>query len=179
MSIRTPRRWRKSPPRTRLRRRRNTRPATAYTWATASSCCPKNIRRDTFARWSRIRGQADRGGWPCWAFSNHDVRRVVTRWGGEQPSNSICANQLIALLCSLRGSVCLYQGEELGLSEAGVPFESLRDPYGIAFWPNFKGRDGCRTPMPWNGAEHAGFSTARSRGCQWRQSIGPSTSKPS
>jgi len=98
-------------------------------------------------------------GWPCWAFSNHDVRRVVTRWGGEHPSKHL-ANQLIALLCSLRGSVCLYQGEELGLSEATVPFESLRDPYGIAFWPNFKGRDGCRTPMPWDGSEHAGFSTA-------------------
>ena len=47
---------------------------------------------------------------------------------------------------------------ELGLSEAEVPFEALRDPYGIAFWPNFTGRDGCRTPMPWNGGDHAGFT---------------------
>ncbi|MBL8270140.1 alpha-amylase family glycosyl hydrolase [Steroidobacter sp.] len=99
-------------------------------------------------------------GWPCWAFSNHDVRRVVTRWGGSNASPHL-ANQLVALLCSLRGSVCMYQGEELGLHEAAVPFESLRDPYGIAFWPNFKGRDGCRTPMPWNNSEYAGFSTAR------------------
>jgi alpha-glucosidase len=99
-------------------------------------------------------------GWPCWALSNHDVRRVVTRWGGKNPSRHL-ASQLTALLCSLRGSVCLYQGEELGLSEAAVPFESLRDPYGIAFWPNFKGRDGCRTPMPWDGSENGGFSSAR------------------
>jgi alpha-glucosidase len=99
-------------------------------------------------------------GWPCWALSNHDVPRVVTRWGGANPSPSL-ANQLVALLCSLRGSVCLYQGEELGLSEASVPYDSLRDPYGIAFWPNFKGRDGCRTPMPWDGSEHGGFSSAR------------------
>ena len=63
-------------------------------------------------------------------------------------------------MCSLRGSVCLYQGEELGLGEADVPFKALRDPYGIAFWPNFKGRDGCRTPMPWTGGAHAGFSSA-------------------
>jgi alpha-glucosidase len=40
-----------------------------------------------------------------------------------------------------------------------VPYESLRDPYGIAFWPQFKGRDGCRTPMPWSGdGANAGFS---------------------
>src|SRR5690606_13212328 len=60
----------------------------------------------------------------------------------------------------LRGSVCLYQGEELGLPEADVPFEALQDPYGKAFWPRFKGRDGCRTPMPWDGeAEDAGFGS--------------------
>ncbi len=63
------------------------------------------------------------------------------------------------MVCSLRGSVCVYQGEELGLPDAGLPFESLRDPYGIAFWPNFKGRDGCRTPMPWRDAPDAGFTT--------------------
>jgi alpha-glucosidase len=62
------------------------------------------------------------------------------------------------MVCSLRGSVCVYQGEELGLTEADVPFESLQDPYGITFWPTFKGRDGCRTPMPWNGGINAGFS---------------------
>lgn len=99
-------------------------------------------------------------GWPCWAISNHDVRRAVTRWGGDDAPDAL-AKQLVALVCSLRGSVCLYQGEELGLTEADVPFESLQDPYGIAFWPNFKGRDGCRTPMPWNGGAHAGFSQGK------------------
>jgi alpha-glucosidase len=98
-----------------------------------------------------------REGWPCWAISNHDVRRAVTRWGGDAPSDAF-AKQLVALVCALRGSICLYQGEELGLEEAEIPFESLRDPYGIAFWPTFKGRDGCRTPMPWNDGRNAGFS---------------------
>jgi alpha-glucosidase len=99
-------------------------------------------------------------GWPCWALSNHDVRRAVTRCGGAAP-HPILARQLVALACSLRGSVCLYQGEELGLVEADVAYEHLRDPYGIAFWPNFKGRDGCRTPMPWDStAGNAGFSHA-------------------
>jgi alpha-glucosidase len=99
-----------------------------------------------------------RDGWPCWAISNHDVQRAVTRWGGDGARDADLARQLVALVCSLRGSVCLYQGEELGLTEADVPFEALQDPYGITFWPNFKGRDGCRTPMPWNGERNGGFS---------------------
>ncbi|HET8764097.1 MAG TPA: alpha-amylase family glycosyl hydrolase, partial [Rhodanobacter sp.] len=99
-------------------------------------------------------------GWPCWAISNHDVERVLSRWGNGQAS-AVLANQLTALVCSLRGSVCVYQGEELGLTEAELPFEALRDPYGIAFWPEFKGRDGCRTPMPWTDGPNAGFSPAQ------------------
>ena len=55
--------------------------------------------------------------------------------------------------------MCVFQGEELGLGEAEVPYEALRDPYGIAFWPTFKGRDGCRTPMPWDSSERGGFSS--------------------
>lgn len=98
-------------------------------------------------------------GWPCWALSNHDVVRHVSRWGkGEHPSVPY-GKVLLAMLTSLRGSVCLYQGEELGLPEAEVPFAALQDPYGIEFWPEFKGRDGCRTPMPWRNAEHGGFSS--------------------
>jgi alpha-glucosidase len=96
-------------------------------------------------------------GWPCWAISNHDVKRVLSRWGGDAPTPEL-AKLLTALVASLRGSVCIYQGEELGLPEADLPFHQLQDPYGIAFWPNFKGRDGCRTPMPWNDTDSAGFS---------------------
>ncbi|HEU4812902.1 MAG TPA: alpha-glucosidase family protein [Xanthomonadaceae bacterium] len=98
-------------------------------------------------------------GWPCWAISNHDVARALTRWGGAEVDETMAA-QLVALVCSLRGSVCLYQGEELGLPEADVPYEALQDPYGKAFWPSFKGRDGCRTPMPWDDGVQAGFTQA-------------------
>ncbi|GAB3113037.1 alpha-glucosidase [Aestuariicella hydrocarbonica] len=103
--------------------------------------------------------QRIQGGWPCWAVGNHDVARVMSRWGGPNPSADL-AKMVNAMLGSLKGSLCSYQGEELGLPEADIPFEQLQDPYGITFWPNFKGRDGCRTPIPWNpsGAE-AGFST--------------------
>jgi alpha-glucosidase len=96
-------------------------------------------------------------GWPCWAISNHDSVRVRSRWGRDDAPGHAVA-QLSALACSLRGSLCVYQGEELGLPEADVPFEALKDPLGIAFWPNAKGRDGCRTPLPWLDAERGGFT---------------------
>lgn len=98
-------------------------------------------------------------GWPSWALSNHDVTRVASRWG-EGSAQDRFAPLAIALSTTLRGTPCLYQGEELGLTEAEVPFENLQDPYGIRFWPKFRGRDGCRTPMPWNAIhDHAGFTT--------------------
>ncbi len=97
-------------------------------------------------------------GWPSWALSNHDVQRVASRWCMGADVDRL-APLAVAMLCSLRGTPCLYQGEELGLEEAEVPFELLQDPYGKRFWPLFKGRDGCRTPMPWSAAEpHSGFS---------------------
>lgn len=65
---------------------------------------------------------------------------------------------LVAMLTSLRGSSFIYQGEELGLTEAEIPPEKRQDP-GIG--STGTGRDGCRTPMPWNGAEkNAGFTAA-------------------
>ena len=99
-------------------------------------------------------------GWPCWAIGNHDVKRVASRWGKDSV-NPTMVKMLNAMLFSLRGSVCSYQGEELGLTEAPIEFSQLQDPFGIAFWPMFKGRDGCRTPMPWvKEAPNAGFSDA-------------------
>jgi len=97
--------------------------------------------------------------WPSWAFSNHDFERVASRWGAGKPM-PLFAQTLFALLTSLRGTAFVYQGEELGLPQADVPFEALRDPDGIAFWPAYKGRDGCRTPMPWTADDAgAGFTT--------------------
>jgi alpha-glucosidase len=96
--------------------------------------------------------------WACWAFSNHDVARHATRWGLSDGAVRVYA----ALLLSMRGTVCLYQGEELGLTEAYVAFEELQDPYGKQFWPKYKGRDGCRTPMPWiRDNQNGGFSEAK------------------
>ncbi|KAJ55399.1 alpha-glucosidase [Actibacterium mucosum KCTC 23349] len=97
-------------------------------------------------------------GWACWAFSNHDVQRHVSRWNLSDAG----ARCFITLLMCLRGSACIYQGEELGLSEAEIDFDDLQDPYGIEFWPEFKGRDGCRTPMVWTADNgNGGFSDGK------------------
>ena len=108
-------------------------------------------------------GQMDKAARPCWAFSNHDVSRHVSRWRRADASRAddiglakLCA----ALLLSMRGAACIYQGEELALTEANIAHEDIQDPYGRRFWPGFKGRDGCRTPMVWGGGRHGGFSDA-------------------
>ncbi|TPW31269.1 beta-galactosidase BglA [Pararhizobium mangrovi] len=102
-----------------------------------------------------------RDGWVCWSLSNHDVVRHVTRWAGDGEGTDPLARFGAALVATLEGSICLYQGEELGLGEAELAFEDLTDPYGIRFWPAYKGRDGCRTPMVWEkNAQNAGFSKA-------------------
>jgi len=101
-------------------------------------------------------------GWPCWAFSNHDVTRHVTRWTAEGADSDAVARQSIALLCSFPGTLGLYQGEELGQTETNILFEELQDLGYIDFWPVIKGRDGCRTPMVWDhNAPNAGFSAGK------------------
>lgn len=107
---------------------------------------------DSVASWR------ERDGWPSWAFSNHDAPRVVSRWGDVEAQDA-WAKLFLALLLGLRGNVFLYQGEELGLTQAVIPFDRLRDPEAIANWPANQGRDGARTPMPWTAdAAFGGFS---------------------
>lgn len=128
---------------------------TAYSFALLGETLDTQLLPETFFPFHDSR----RHGWPSWAFSNHDVSRVATRWGGRDAPDAYC-KLLIALLTCLRGSIFLYQGEELGLPEADVPYEQIKDPYGLNFFPDFPGRDGCRTPMPWDDNDrHAGFST--------------------
>ncbi len=101
-------------------------------------------------------------GWPTWAFSNHDVRRHVSRWAKHGAGQDALAKLSCALLLSFEGSICLYQGEELGQTETELELFELTDPQGINFWPAPVGRDGCRTPMVWdNGNASSGFSTGR------------------
>ncbi len=99
-------------------------------------------------------------GWPMWAFSNHDVVRHASRWSAPGEEDEV-ARLACAVLLSLPGSICLYQGEELGQTETDILWEELTDPPGKAFWPDYKGRDGCRTPMVWDGSAQGGFTTGR------------------
>jgi alpha-glucosidase len=102
--------------------------------------------------------------WPSISFSNHDVIRTASRFGEGS------AKVMLALLFALRGTVLLYQGEELGLPEVDLRRDQLRDPVGDLYYPLFKGRDGCRTPMPWDADKlNLGFST----GTPWLP-MGPS-----
>lgn len=95
------------------------------------------------------------GGWPNWVLGNHDKSRVITRLGGE-PQARLAA----MLLLTLRGTPTLYYGDEIGMGDVAIPPEQVQDPWeknvpGIGL-----GRDPCRTPMQWNGAPGAGFSSA-------------------
>jgi alpha-glucosidase len=102
----------------------------------------------------------DGEGWPSWTFSNHDAPRAVSRWARGRDRKAFAEMALLLLVC-LRGNVFIYQGEELGLPQAEVPYDRLQDPEAIANWPQTLGRDGARTPIPWIAvAAHAGFSKA-------------------
>jgi alpha-glucosidase len=101
----------------------------------------------------------EHSGWPSWAFENHDAPRAITRWAKAQHRETFARTKILLLSC-LRGSIILYQGEELGLPQVDVPFERLQDPEAIANWPQTLSRDGARTPMAWSSsAPNLGFSS--------------------
>ena len=103
--------------------------------------------------------QSEGEGWPSWAFSNHDAPRAVSRWSAPEHRDEM-ARLYMMLLLSLRGNPILYQGEELALGQGEVAFEDLKDPEAILNWPKTLGRDGARTPFPWDSqAVNAGFSS--------------------
>jgi alpha-glucosidase len=89
------------------------------------------------------------GAAPTWVLSNHDVVRHPTRYGGGQRGLARARAATLAML-ALPGSAYLYQGEELGLEEVDVAPEHRQDPGALR--SGAPGRDGCRVPLPWEGA---------------------------
>lgn len=101
-------------------------------------------------------------GWPTWVVGNHDFRRVASRWGTRDPAVTTERLRLVALLlCTLRGTPFVYQGDDLGLPEGHLARAEIVDPPGRRYWPLFRGRDGCRTPYLWEDREHGGFTTGQ------------------
>jgi alpha-glucosidase len=101
----------------------------------------------------------------CWTAGTHDFPRLKSRWSKYQPSEEFLRDafdsMFAALIISLKGNCCIYQGDELGLTQADIPHEKMQDPFGIQGYPQVLGRDGSRTPMPWRKAAYqAGFTEA-------------------
>ena len=97
---------------------------------------------------------------PTWTLSNHDVSRQVTRYGGGA-AGVRQARAMALVQLALPGSVYLYNGEELGLPDVDLPAWARQDP----MWErsgHTVSRDGCRVPIPWEGAAPPfGFTAAR------------------
>ncbi len=95
-----------------------------------------------------------------WVQASHDEHRPPTRFGGGDlgRQRSLC---LAILLLGMPGMPFLYQGEELGLEDGVVPPEAKMDPIGEQ-GDATSGRDGCRTPIPWDDSDHRGFTTGTS-----------------
>lgn len=95
----------------------------------------------------------------AWVLSNHDRMRVADRFGGGNVGQRR-ALALTTLMMALGGMPFLYQGEELGLGDGVVRAGGQQDPFAVRNPGAVNGRDGCRTPMPWDGTAYNGFSTS-------------------
>ena len=112
--------------------------------------------RDAIDRWNAAVGTEI---WPNYVLSNHDQPRSATRYcRGEDDARAKIA---IAMLLTLRGTPFLYYGEEIGMRDISMKRSEILDPPGKIYWPLYKGRDGCRSPMQWNDSTNAGFTTGK------------------
>ena len=99
------------------------------------------------------------GIWPTTVMGNHDLPRTATRYAkGKEDTQARLA---MALLLTLRGTPFLYYGEEIGMRDVPLRRSEIQDPPGKKYWPLYKGRDGCRSPMQWDASPNAGFSTTK------------------
>jgi alpha-glucosidase len=93
------------------------------------------------------------GAWPNWVLGNHDRSRVASRLGSAQ------ARVAAMLLLTLRGTPTIYNGDEIGMHDVPIPPALVQDPFERNVPGLGLGRDPERTPMQWDGGDHAGFST--------------------
>ncbi len=131
--------------------------------------------KEVFAKWQTELGDE---GWNSLFWNNHDVPRIVSRWGNDQEYREKSAKMLAILLHMLKGTPYIYQGEEIGLPNTPITDisqaedietlnmyrERLAKGYAkkdILTSINAKGRDNARRPLPWNAEANGGFTTGQ------------------
>ena len=127
--------------------------------------------KDSFARWQQgLHGC----GWNSLFLNNHDLPRIVSRWGDDGAYRVQSAKLLATMLHGMQGTPYIYQGEELGMTNVRLPIEEYRDVEIQNFYRKrlgegypqeaimnsiyAKGRDNARTPMQWDSSSNAGFT---------------------
>ncbi|WP_160689686.1 alpha-glucosidase [Clostridium sp. C2-6-12] len=127
----------------------------------------------TLSKWQI---ELDGTGWNSLFWNNHDVPRIVSRWGNDKEYRVESAKMLATLLHGMKGTPYIYQGEELGMTN--IKFDDLSDYKDIESLNMYKerieqgykhddimesiytkGRDNARTPIQWDDSENAGFTT--------------------
>lgn len=134
---------------------------------------PLTTFKEVFNRWDKAIGTA---GWLNIYLDNHDFPRLVSRFGDDQVYHAASAKMLAILLLTLRGTPCLYQGTELGMTN--VSYDRLEDYQDVESRNairtyreegkdldellkvlHVQSRDNVRTPFQWDNSEHAGFTS--------------------
>lgn len=114
-------------------------------------------------------------GWNSLFWNNHDLPRIVSRWGNDGQYRNKSAKMLATLLYGLQGTPYIYQGEELGMTNVKYDLEEYQDIESLNMYREriregytheqimesiyAKGRDNARTPMQWSKDKNAGFTT--------------------
>ena len=128
--------------------------------------------KDCLRRWQQdLAGK----GWNSLFFNNHDLPRIVSRWGNDKEYRVESAKMLATMLHGMQGTPYIFQGEELGMTNIKLPLEKyvdveihnlFRDRTAEGYSPEAvmesiwkRGRDNARTPMQWTAGENAGFTT--------------------
>jgi len=100
--------------------------------------------------------QMPAGECPVWTASNHDISRFPTRWcGGDEHQVRLA----LLVLATLPGTLVLYYGDEIGMTDVTVPAAVVQDKMRAGAGGQYS-RDRSRTPMPWDGTPMAGFTAA-------------------
>lgn len=125
---------------------------------------------------SKWQTELEEEGWNSLFWNNHDLPRIVSRWGNDKEYREESAKMLATMIHGMKGTPYIYQGEELGMTNVRFNIDEYRDIETLNLYKErlgdgypkqeimtsiyAKGRDNARTPMQWSSAKYAGFSTA-------------------